>query len=107
MLAVAAIAMSSVSVVTNALRLRRLSLKAPPAPGVAPRPAPIEIKWDRWVFMACRSISIERRTLVKSRFCRAVAALIVIAGLAGCAATGAQEPWFELQDRLLWYNAAD
>jgi hypothetical protein len=57
--------------------------------------------------MACRPNYSERRNIVKSRFCRTVAALIVIAGLAGCAATGAQEPWFELQDRLSWYNAAD
>jgi len=57
--------------------------------------------------MACRPNPSERRNIVKSGFCRTVAALIVIAGLAGCAATGAQEPWFELQDRLSWYNAAD
>ena len=43
---------------------------------------------------------------MKSRFCRTVAALIVIAGLAGCA-TSPQEPWFELQDRLLWLSGAD
>jgi hypothetical protein len=41
-----------------------------------------------------------------SRICKAVAALVVLAALAGCA-TEPQEPWFEKQDRLLWYNAAD
>ena len=44
---------------------------------------------------------------MKSLIRRTLAALIAIAALAGCAATGEQESWFDLQDRLRWYNAAD
>lgn len=58
------------------------------------------------MFTACRLHTSERRNIVKSRLCKAVAALIVTVGLAGCA-TSPQEPWFELQDRLLWMSGAD
>ena len=43
---------------------------------------------------------------MKSKLCGALAALTLMAGLAGCA-TSPQEPWFELQDRLLWMSGAD
>ena len=43
---------------------------------------------------------------MKSKLCKAVAAFLVIAGLAGCA-TEPQEPLWDKLDRLLWYNAAD
>jgi hypothetical protein len=56
--------------------------------------------------MACGLHAGERRHNVKSSLCKAVAALIVIAGLAGCA-TSPQEPWFDHLDYLLWLNAAD
>ena len=43
---------------------------------------------------------------MKSLIRRTLAALIVIAVFAGCTTTP-QEPWFDLQDRLRSYNAAD
>lgn len=51
--------------------------------------------------------NLSRRTLVKSLIRRSMTALLVMAALAGCAATGEQEPLWDKLDRLLWYNAAD
>ena len=44
---------------------------------------------------------------MQSLFGKALAAFIVIVALAGCAAPGPQEKWFDYLDRVNSYNAAD
>jgi hypothetical protein len=44
---------------------------------------------------------------VKSLFSKTIAAVIVIAALAGCAGTGVQEIWFDYLDRVNAVNGAD
>ena len=44
---------------------------------------------------------------MKLLFGKTITALIVIAALAGCAATGVQESWFDYLDRVNAVNGAD
>jgi hypothetical protein len=45
-------------------------------------------------------------TLHARKVAVALAIIAALASMAGCA-TSPQEPWFELQDRLLWMSGAD